>query len=170
MREEIRRRLVWIKLYKQTGDAGLVCRRCGISRPTLRKWLKRYEAHGEEGLVSRSRRPQTNGSVERLNQTIEDEFYKVAFRKKLYKSLEEIQADLDEFMAYYNNERTNQGRHCQGRTPVETFMEGLELYERYVHENNLEEKEVMQQTVMDLNRKANCKCNYRSGHIRIDKF
>jgi len=90
------------------------------------------------------RRPQTNGSVERLNQTIEDEFYKVAFRKKLYKSLEEIQADLDEFMAYYNNERTNQGRHCQGRTPVETFMEGLELYERYVHENNLEEKEVMQ--------------------------
>ena len=58
MREEIRRRLVWIKLYEQTGDAGLVCRRCGISRPTLRKWLKRYGTHGEEGLVSRSRRPQ----------------------------------------------------------------------------------------------------------------
>ena len=71
------------------------------------------------------KRPQTNGSVERLNQTIEDEFYKVAFRKKLYKSLEEIQADLDEFMAYYNNERTNQGRHCQGRTPVETFRDCL---------------------------------------------
>ncbi len=90
------------------------------------------------------RRPQTNGSVERLNQTIEDEFYKVVFRKKLYRSLEGIQADLNEFMVCYNNERTNQGRHCQGRTPVETFMEGLELYERYVHENNLEEKEVMQ--------------------------
>ena len=90
------------------------------------------------------RRPQTNGSVERLNQTIEEEFYKVAFRKKLYRTLEEIQADLDEFMARYNNERTNQGRYCQGRTPLETFKEGLKLYERYVYENNLEEMEVMQ--------------------------
>jgi len=63
------------------------------------------------------RRPQTNGSVERLNQTIQDEFYQVAFRKKLYQTLEEIQADLDDFMATYNNERTNQGKYCQGRTP-----------------------------------------------------
>ena len=47
---------------------------------------------------TRIRRPLTNGTVERLNQTIQEEFYKVAFRKKLYSSLEEIQADLDEFM------------------------------------------------------------------------
>ena len=57
MDDEIRRRLVWVRMYEETGDAGLVCRRCGISRPTLRKWLKRFEAQGESGLVSESRRP-----------------------------------------------------------------------------------------------------------------
>lgn len=31
-------RLGWVELYAKTGVAGLVCRRCGISRPTLRKW------------------------------------------------------------------------------------------------------------------------------------
>jgi len=57
MDDEIKKRLKWIRLYEETGDAGLVCRRCGISRPTLRKWLRRYEAAGEAGLVSQSRRP-----------------------------------------------------------------------------------------------------------------
>ena len=41
----------------ETGNAGLVCRRCGISRPTLRKWVKRYKENGIEGLCSLSRRP-----------------------------------------------------------------------------------------------------------------
>lgn len=50
-------RLRWIQTYQQTHDAGLTCRRCGISRPTLRKWLRRYEAEGHAGLHSRSRRP-----------------------------------------------------------------------------------------------------------------
>ena len=80
------------------------------------------------------RHPQTNGSVERLNQTIQEEFYQVAFRKKLYRTLDEIQVDLDAFMDYYNNERTNQGRYCQGRTPFQTFLEGLEVYQQYVYE------------------------------------
>ncbi len=41
MYDEVKRRLTKIKLYEDTGDAGLVCRRYGISRPTLRKWLCR---------------------------------------------------------------------------------------------------------------------------------
>lgn len=81
---------------------------------------------------TKARNPQTNGMTERLNQTILDEFYKVAFRKKVYTSLEEIQIDLDEFMAGYNTRRTNQGRHCQGRTPMETFIAGLGEYHRFV--------------------------------------
>ena len=52
-----RRRLSWIAAYQALGDAGAVCRRFGISRPTLRKWLRRYEAEGEAGLRDRSRRP-----------------------------------------------------------------------------------------------------------------
>lgn len=86
------------------------------------------------------RHPQTNGAVERLNQTVQEEFYKVAFRKKLYRSIEEIQADLDEFMSSYNTERTNQGRYCKGRTPMETFSNGLALYDQYVYDT-LEGKE-----------------------------
>jgi transposase InsO family protein len=85
------------------------------------------------------RRPQTNGAVERLNQTIQDEFYSVAFRKKLYRTVEEIQLDLDAFLTYYNEQRTNQGRYCQGRTPLATFTDGLQLYNRYVFDGELEE-------------------------------
>jgi len=50
-------RLAWNQLYEQTGDAGLVCRRCGISRPTLRKWWRCYQAAGQAGLVEQSRAP-----------------------------------------------------------------------------------------------------------------
>jgi transposase InsO family protein len=50
-------RLRWVRMYQETGNAGLVCARCGISRPTLRKWLRRYGEAGEEGLCSQSRRP-----------------------------------------------------------------------------------------------------------------
>jgi transposase InsO family protein len=60
MNREIRMRLKWVRLYEQTGNAGLVCLRCGISRPTLRKWLRRYQGEGIEGLRSRSRRPKSS--------------------------------------------------------------------------------------------------------------
>ena len=55
----LRARLRWVQLYQETGNASLVCRRCGISRPTLRKWWTRYQAEGEAGLHSRSHRPHT---------------------------------------------------------------------------------------------------------------
>jgi transposase InsO family protein len=58
MDNEIKKRWTWIKLNEETGDAGLVCRRCGISRPTLRKWWQRYQEQGEAGLRSQSRRPE----------------------------------------------------------------------------------------------------------------
>lgn len=57
MNKDIRERLVWIKLYVDTADAGLVCRRCGISRPTLRKWVTRFREKGIDGLKEVSRRP-----------------------------------------------------------------------------------------------------------------
>ncbi len=57
MNKEIRQRLNWVELYEDTKDAGLVCRRCGISRPTLRKWWRRYQSKGIDGLRSQSRRP-----------------------------------------------------------------------------------------------------------------
>ncbi|HET7831648.1 MAG TPA: IS481 family transposase [Gallionella sp.] len=57
MDREIQQRLQWVALYEQSSDAGLVCRRCGISRPTLRKWWQRYQKDGVAGLQSHSRRP-----------------------------------------------------------------------------------------------------------------
>ena len=53
----VKTRLGWVRLYEQLGDFGLVCRRCGILRPTLRKWWRRYQAHGVNGLNEESRRP-----------------------------------------------------------------------------------------------------------------
>lgn len=83
------------------------------------------------------RHPQTNGACEKLNQTIEREFYSVLFRKKLYSSIEEIQKDLDEFMDYYNQSRTNQGKRCKGNTPYETYLEGKEIYKNKVFESSI---------------------------------
>lgn len=72
--------------------------------------------------------PQTNGICERFHKTILQEFYQVTFRKKLYSSLEELQKDLDEWMKYYNNERTHQGKNCCGRTPLETLLDGKTIW------------------------------------------
>lgn len=83
---------------------------------------------------TKARHPQTNGCTERFNQTLLEEFYKVAFRKKVYATLEEIQVDLDEFLKEYNGDRTNQGKYCNGRTPMDTFAAGLDLYQQYVYD------------------------------------
>ena len=72
--------------------------------------------------------PQTNGICERFHKTILNEFYQVTFRKKLYASLEELQKDLDEWIEYYNNERTHQGKVCNGRTPMETLLDGKSIW------------------------------------------
>ena len=62
MEKEVRQRHQWIQLYYELGDAGLVFRRCGISRPTLRKWWKRYQVQSIDGLKSQSRRPHSSPS------------------------------------------------------------------------------------------------------------
>jgi transposase InsO family protein len=52
--------LVLFATYEETRDAGLTCRRCGISRPTLRLWFQRYQEKGITGLISQSRRPHSS--------------------------------------------------------------------------------------------------------------
>ena len=72
--------------------------------------------------------PQTNGICERFHKTILQEFYQVTFRKKLYTSLEDLQKDLDDWIKYYNNERTHQGKMCNGRTPKATLLDGKTIW------------------------------------------
>ena len=76
---------------------------------------------------TKARSPQTNGICERFHKTVLDEFYRVAFRKKLYRSLDELQADLDAWLKEYNEARTHQGRWCFGKTPMQTFIDTLPL-------------------------------------------
>jgi transposase InsO family protein len=82
---------------------------------------------GIEHSKTQVRHPQSNGICERLHRTIQEEFYAVAFRKKLYDSVAALQKDLDEWMAYYNNERAHSGRYCFGKTPMQTFKESITL-------------------------------------------
>lgn len=92
-----------------------------------------------EHTKTKAKSPQTNGICERFNKTILDEFYKVAFRKKIYHSIEELQIDLDEWLHKYNYDRTHQGKRCQGRTPMETFTENLSLAKEKILGMNREE-------------------------------
>ena len=43
--------------------------------------------------------------------------YSLLFRKKLYRSLEELQVDLDAWLESYNREPPHSGRYCYGKTP-----------------------------------------------------
>jgi transposase InsO family protein len=72
---------------------------------------------------TKARSPQTNGICERFHRTVLDEFYRVAFRCKLYRTIEELQVDLDAWMEEYNRERPHQGRWCFGKTPMQTFLD-----------------------------------------------
>jgi hypothetical protein len=53
----------------------------------------------------------------------------VTLRKKVYRDLESLQLDLDQWIEYYNNERTHQGKMCCGRTPIETLEDGKAICE-----------------------------------------
>jgi transposase InsO family protein len=76
---------------------------------------------------TKAQSPQTNGICERFHKTILNEFYQVAFRKKIYTTIEALQNDLDAWMTHYNNERTHQGKMCCGRTPMATFEDGKRI-------------------------------------------
>ena len=71
--------------------------------------------------------PQTNGICERFHRTMQDEFYSVAFRKRLYNTLDELQADVDAWLREYNEERPHTGKYCFGKTPVQTFRDSKHL-------------------------------------------
>lgn len=98
---------------------------CG--RPEYHEYELYLQLEGIEHSKTKTRSPQSNGICERFHRTIQDEFYAIAFRKKLYTTLEELQTDLDEWMNHYNNERPHTGKYCFGKTPMQTFEDSLSL-------------------------------------------
>ena len=76
---------------------------------------------------TKTKSPHTNGICERFHKTVLNEFYRVAFRKKVYRSIDELQADLDLWMREYNEQRPHQGRWCFGKTPMQTFLDAMPM-------------------------------------------
>ena len=76
---------------------------------------------------TKAKSPQTNGICERFHKTVLNEFYRVAFRKKVYCSIDELQADLDGWIREYNEQRPHQGRWCFGKTPMQTFLDAMPM-------------------------------------------
>ena len=63
----------------------------------------------------------TNGFVERLQGTILRELWRVAFRRRFFTSVPQMQRELDGYLRYYNFERVHHGYRTKGRTPVEVI-------------------------------------------------
>lgn len=76
---------------------------------------------------TKTRHPQTNGICERFHKTMLNKFYRVAFRKKIYQTLEELQADLDAWIQEHNEQRPHQSRLCSGKPPMHTFIDSVPL-------------------------------------------
>ena len=76
---------------------------------------------------TKTRHPPTNGICERFHRTVKDEFYSIAFRKKIYRTIDELQNDLDAWVTAYNETRPHQGRWCYGKTPMQTFLDALPI-------------------------------------------
>lgn len=96
-------------------------------RPENHEYELYLQIEGIDHSKTKIRHPQSNGICERLHRTMQEEFYAITFRKKLYDKLELLQQDLDEWINYYNLERPHSGRYCYGKTPMQTFNESLTL-------------------------------------------
>ena len=101
-------------------------------KPEHHEYELYLQIEGIEHSKTQVRHPQSNGICERLHRTMQEEFYAITFRKKLYDSLEQLQADLDEWMHYYNHERPHSGKYCYGKTPMQTFIESLSLVKQKI--------------------------------------
>lgn len=107
---------------------------CG--RPEIHDYQLYLALNDIEHTKTKANHPQTNGICERFHKTILQEFYQVTFRCKLYVAMEELQRDLDDWMAYYNEKRTHQGKMCCGRTPLQTLMDGKSQWKEKVEDLN----------------------------------
>lgn len=96
-------------------------------RPENHEYELYLQIEGVDHSKTKVRHPQSNGICERLHRTMQEEFYAITFRKKLYQELETLQADLDQWLEHYNNERPHSGRYCFGKTPMQTFKESITL-------------------------------------------
>jgi Integrase core domain len=108
---------------------GMNCLRCGIpsrgegaaAGPSMRTVSRPSESCAETPLA-----PGADHREEITSYRV-NEFYRVAFSKKVYRSTDELQADLDAWIKEYNEARPHQGRWCFGKTPMQTFLDAMPM-------------------------------------------
>ncbi|MFZ5884572.1 MAG: IS481 family transposase [Chloroflexota bacterium] len=101
-------------------------------RPMIHLYEIFLELNDIEHRTTKVGTPRTNGFVERFNRTVLDEFFRMAFRKTFYESVESLQSDLDAWLHQYNHERPHRGYRNMGRRPIETFELGKKRREELV--------------------------------------
>ena len=94
---------------------------------TLKGVGRIYQQTFIDTYTTKTKSPQTNGICERFNRPLLDEFYRVVFRKTVYRAIESLQRDLDAFLETYNTQRPHQGRWCYGKTPMQTWIDALAM-------------------------------------------
>lgn len=70
---------------------------------------------------TRVSRPESNGICERFHKTIQEEFYRKIFLKKRFLCMDELQEELDKFIAYYNGRRWHSSLDNGDSCPVDYF-------------------------------------------------
>lgn len=96
---------------------------CG--RPDRHPYELFLQLEGIEHRTTKVRRPQSNGFIERLHRTLLDEHFRIKGRTKWYENVDQMQADLDVYLAHYNTKRPHQGRNINGKTPYQVFKNGM---------------------------------------------
>ena len=61
------------------------------------------------------------------HRTVQEEFVRHGVSQEALTSLEELQADLDDWLAEYNRTRPHSGKYCYGKTPMQTFLDSAHL-------------------------------------------
>ena len=93
---------------------------CGY--PEYHEYELYFQVEGIEHTKTKTKSPWINTICKRFHRIILNELYWVCFRTKVYRSVEKLQADLDNELREYNEQRTHSGKYCYGKTPIETFM------------------------------------------------
>ena len=100
---------------------------CG--RPESHDYQLYLAVNDIEHAKTKAKSPQTNGICERFHRTILQEFYQVAFRRRVFETIDQLQKELDTWLEFYNTERTHQGKMCCGRTPMQTLEDGKQIWQ-----------------------------------------
>ena len=118
---------------------------------------------------TKAKSPQTNGICERFHRTVQNEFYAIAFRKKIYQSIEQLQSDLDFWINEYNTNRLHSGKYCFGKTPQQTFVESIFLAKEHYLEK-LPEHTQQQSTLNNTEDKVDDQKNtFENNSVYLEK-